>query len=138
MATQQELSDLDLHWSQVITTLYPAIGIVVKGEPGSIESLLSVWNTGNPAYTAPTEAELLGALTTVLSIASEESAVITVQSSAESEFGNLPGWAHWTPAEAEAWIETNVTDLASAKTVLKNLAKAVLYLRNHDMPSLQG
>lgn len=36
--------------------------------------------------------------------------------------------ADMTPAEAEAWIETNVTDLASAKTVLKVIARVVAVL----------
>lgn len=49
---------------------------------------------------------------------------------AKDDFENLPGWATRTPAEAEAWIETNVTDLTSAKTVLKAMAKAILYLRD--------
>lgn len=43
---------------------------------------------------------------------------------------NLPGWASWSASEAEQFIETNVTDLASAKTVLISMAKAVVYLRD--------
>lgn len=45
-------------------------------------------------------------------------------------FQNLPGWATWTATEAEAWINANVTDLASAKTALKSMAKAIIHLRN--------
>ena len=45
---------------------------------------------------------------------------------------NMPGWADWTAAEAESWINTNVTDLASAKTALKAMAKAIVYLRDHS------
>jgi hypothetical protein len=33
-----------------------------------------------------------------------------------------------TPAEAEAWVQANVTDLATAKTVLSKLAMIVAYL----------
>lgn len=33
-----------------------------------------------------------------------------------------------TPAQINAWIDTNVTDLASAKTVLKMLVKVAKYL----------
>ena len=61
-------------------------------------------------------------------------------------FKNLPNYATWTPAEAEthvtdavlngwtvaeanAWIDTNVTDMASAKTALKQIAGAVIDLR---------
>lgn len=47
-----------------------------------------------------------------------------------SQFSALTGWSSWTAAEAESWIETNVTDLASAKNTLKAMAKAIVYLRN--------
>jgi hypothetical protein len=43
---------------------------------------------------------------------------------------SLPGWATWTAVEAEAWIETNVTSLATAKTALGAMAKALIYLRD--------
>lgn len=33
-----------------------------------------------------------------------------------------------TPAQAEAWIENNVNNLADAKTALKRLAKLVIYM----------
>ena len=36
-----------------------------------------------------------------------------------------------TADQAETWIENNVTDLASAKAALKQLAKAIIYLRDH-------
>jgi hypothetical protein len=80
---------------------------------------------------------------------------------ARTHFRNLPDWSTWTPdqakdyvtttvlagqskAEVDAWIDTNVTTLATAKTALKlladetidlrqitsNLAQAVLYLRD--------
>ena len=43
----------------------------------------------------------------------------------------LPGWATWTAQQAVDHIEANVTDLASAKAVLKGMAKAIVYLRDH-------
>jgi len=46
------------------------------------------------------------------------------------DFLSMPDWATWTAAEASAYIETNVTDLASAKVVLQKLAMAIIYLRN--------
>jgi hypothetical protein len=49
---------------------------------------------------------------------------------AKGDFENLPGWATFTAAEAEAWIETNVTSLATAKTALKAMSKAIVYLRD--------
>lgn len=54
----------------------------------------------------------------------------SAQENAAADFENLPGWATWTATEAESWIETNVTNLATAKTALKAMAKAIVYLRN--------
>lgn len=42
----------------------------------------------------------------------------------------LPGWATWTAAEAEAWITANVTNLATAITALKAMAKMLVYIRD--------
>jgi hypothetical protein len=138
MATQQELDALTANWSLVIKEIYPDIGVIVKGDPGSIASLLSVWSTGDPTYDEPTEPELLSALATVLDAVASQEMVEVVQSGACDDFTALPGWASWTGAEAETWIENNVTDLASAKTALKAMAKAIMYLRNHICPDLQG
>jgi hypothetical protein len=49
---------------------------------------------------------------------------------ARDGFEGLPGWATWTAAEAATWIETNVTDLASAKTALIAMAQAIVHLRD--------
>lgn len=49
---------------------------------------------------------------------------------AKDGFEDLPGWSTWTPAEALAWVDENVTDLATAKMVLGKLTQAVLYLRD--------
>jgi hypothetical protein len=49
---------------------------------------------------------------------------------AKLDFRGLPGWATWTGAEASDWIDTNVTDLASAKTALVAMAKAIVFLRD--------
>jgi len=48
----------------------------------------------------------------------------------KADFQNLPGWATWTASQAENWIQSNVTDLASAKVALVAMAKAIIYLRN--------
>lgn len=42
----------------------------------------------------------------------------------------LPGWATFTASEAEAWITANVTNLATAITALKAMAKLLVYLRD--------
>jgi hypothetical protein len=52
------------------------------------------------------------------------------QEQAEADFISLPGWASWTAEEAASYIETNVTDLASTKTVLTSMARAIIYLRD--------
>ena len=49
---------------------------------------------------------------------------------AMDDFSSMPDWATWTAQEASDYIETNVTDLASAKVVLQKLAMAVIYLRD--------
>lgn len=43
---------------------------------------------------------------------------------------SLPGWATWSATEAETWIQSNVTDLASAKVALKAMAKMLIFLRD--------
>ncbi len=43
----------------------------------------------------------------------------------------LSSLASMTPSEASAWVNANVTDLASAKKVLQGLAAAVAYLARH-------
>jgi len=45
---------------------------------------------------------------------------------------NQTGWATWTADQAEAWINTNVTDLAGAKTALKAMARAIIFLRDYS------
>ena len=42
----------------------------------------------------------------------------------------IPGWCDWTAEQASAYIEKNVTDLASAKTVMKKMAEMIILLRN--------
>lgn len=49
---------------------------------------------------------------------------------AKDGFDALPGWATWTPAEAEDWIAANVHDLATAKQVLGRMAAAIMMLRD--------
>lgn len=49
---------------------------------------------------------------------------------AATDFEGLPGLATWTAREAADDIEENVTDLASAKTALKRMARAIVYLRD--------
>jgi hypothetical protein len=50
----------------------------------------------------------------------------------------IPNWATWSAAEAEDYINTNVTDLAGAKVVLAALAKLVVALRDAQWPWIAG
>ena len=50
--------------------------------------------------------------------------------------GAIPNWATWDEADAVAYIETNVTDLASARTVLVALTRMVVALRDAQWPWL--
>lgn len=47
-----------------------------------------------------------------------------------SDIGAIPNWATWDVAQATDWIETNVTNLTTAKTSIKALAVMVIHLRD--------
>ena len=55
---------------------------------------------------------------------------------ARSNAGKIPAWATMTEAEAAAFIQSNVTDLASAKVALIALARIVVHLRDAQWPDL--
>jgi hypothetical protein len=152
MATTLEIAALDLHWSLVIKTIYPAIDVVVKGDPDSVESLLSVWETGNPAFAKPTEAELLTALGTVLSEVTAQDAVDVVQSGASAQVDAIPSFAFWTEQHGLDWIANHIgptqidgiTNLAAAKAVMNDqttafeaLWRMVVAMRNQLWPDKQ-
>lgn len=61
-----------------------------------------------------------------------------VESGAKAEIEYDTDWKSWTGDEAEAWIETNVNDLAGAKIVLRKMARLLIALRNKQFPDLQG
>ena len=49
----------------------------------------------------------------------------------KATFETVPNWLKsWTREQATSYIETNVTNLAEAKTVLSALAEAVIILRD--------
>lgn len=61
-----------------------------------------------------------------------EQAAVDAQAQAKIDFSTVPEVLRtYTADEAVAWIETNVTDLASIKTTLKYLAQAYCYLRDY-------
>jgi len=90
------------------------------------------------------------------------------EQSAEDDAATIPGWATWTKAEAAAWYDEHVTNLVDAipdvdgltpttfqnkaqtivaqmqdiavaqTTVIHNLARMVLAMRNKLWPNLEG
>lgn len=60
------------------------------------------------------------------------------QDSAEGDIKRIPNWATWTEAEALAYIDANVVDLASAIGVLKVFARMLVALRNETFPGIPG
>lgn len=60
------------------------------------------------------------------------------QEQAESDAAAIPGYASWTEQEMLDYIEANVTNLASAKTVLKAMGRMIVALRNKAWPGLEG
>lgn len=48
----------------------------------------------------------------------------------------IPGWATWDEAQAVQYIEDNVKDLPSAKTVLVAMARLLVALRDAQWPTL--
>jgi hypothetical protein len=60
------------------------------------------------------------------------------QEEAGDHAADIPGWATWTEAEATAWIDANVIDLASAKAALTAMARLIVALRNKAWPGLES
>lgn len=46
------------------------------------------------------------------------------------EIESIPNWASWNVTQAKDWIETNVTNLATAKEALKQMAEMIILLRD--------
>ena len=61
---------------------------------------------------------------------------LAIETQATSDMQNIPGWATWDMTQVLNYIETNVTDLASAKVVLKAMAQMLVALRNKNWPGL--
>jgi hypothetical protein len=112
---------------------YDSMSIVDGGQPGE------VWRVRFADGTTTTQQDVQDVMDhhdhTQLT---EGQRLQQIRESGEQSFAALPGWATWTVQEAEDYIETNVTDLASAKVVLKALAKAIVAIRNDRWPGLQG
>lgn len=154
MATQEEIQELALNWSLVITTIpgYSDIGFVPKGDPDTLTTLLANWSQAPVGYDEPTEAQLLTALAVVKAGIADEEAVQAVENGAESQAAGIPNFATWTEAQMTAWIDANIgdtpidaiTNLAEAKALMKKqataftaLARFTVAFRNKLFPKLQ-
>lgn len=92
------------------------------------------------ARAIPTEAELDAAWAVIVAerdaFAAKQVRDAALEASAKVTAKNIPAWATFTESEAISYIQTNVTDLTSAKTVLIALARMVVHLRDAQWPDL--
>jgi hypothetical protein len=135
MATQEQIQKLAENWSPIIKQIYPAIDFIPKGDPDTLETLLANWEQAPPGFTAPTEQQLLDGLAVVQSEIAAADVAQAIEDTAQSGWDNIPNWATWTAEEAETWIETNVTNFAEAKVVLKKQAVAIMWLADKVFPN---
>lgn len=86
----------------------------------------------------PTAQNLIDAYNGYLAQQTTQAQTAVVKASAKTAAAAIPNWATWNEAQTTAWIDANVTDLASAKTVLRAMARMVIALRNDVFPDLEG
>ena len=55
---------------------------------------------------------------------------------AEADLPNVPAWMKWDVETGKAYIDNNVTDLASAKVVMKGLLHMLFLMRDYHFPGL--
>lgn len=127
---------VDLLHTQLANAGLPVVsvfsnGVVIYGRVLTSEETVlaaSIVSLHNPAVLSPSEQDELEV------------------STAKMDFRQFPDWATWTPQQAsdyvndnilsgmdkvaiDAWIDTNVTSLTTAKTALKLLAEAIVDIR---------
>jgi hypothetical protein len=59
-----------------------------------------------------------------------------LRTKSEESAKQIQGWAKWNEQQAVEYIEQNVTDLKSAKIVLKAMARMLLALRDKSFPNI--
>lgn len=60
----------------------------------------------------------------------------TLEIESDALLRSIPRWATWTTSEAVTYIERNVTNLASAKTVLIAMAKLLVAMRDRTFSKI--
>ena len=67
-----------------------------------------------------------------------EAQAAVIGSGAEDEARAIPDFVGWTPAEAQAWVQANVTDLPTAKVVLVKMAGMVAAINARVFPRVRA
>ena len=55
---------------------------------------------------------------------------------AEADLPNVPAWMKWDVETGKAYIDENVTDLASARAAMKGLMHMLFLMRDYHFPGL--
>jgi hypothetical protein len=152
--TSDQFKQLEIHWPLVIRAIYPTITDIPDGGGDSIASKLGTWR--DLVFSKPTVQQVEDALlnTVLPAVETEETANAANAAkvaAAETNAGNIPGWATWDEATALAWIDgkfdattiNNISSLTQAKPVIADMATAitalarlVIALRDKNWPGL--
>jgi len=89
------------------------------------------WHDGHPTGTDEADAQA------IIDAHDPTDYMAIRQSDAITGMENIPGWATLSPQEAEQYIIDNVTDLASAKLVLRKMVLMLFYLKDAIYPRLR-
>ena len=89
------------------------------------------WHEGHPTGTDEADAQA------IIDAHDPTDYMAIRQSDAITGMENIPGWATLSPQEAEQYIIDNVTDLASAKLVLRKMVLMLFYLKDAIYPRLR-
>lgn len=113
--------------------LYAALGDVVAGVSTAVDRTFVVVEDGVDVDVQQIQAIADAHDSTALT---DEQQALAVAATAPQRARAVPGWARWDEAQAVNYIDSNVTDLASAKTVLKAMARLLVAQRDALWPGL--
>lgn len=102
-------------WGEVLYGVQPVNGAIVR----------FVFNPSSGVSQMVVEAFLAAHDASVLTL---NQRVIEILEEADVDARTIPDFMTWTPAEAATWIDTTVTDLATAKMVLRKMAQDIAVL----------
>ena len=64
--------------------------------------------------------------------------MLAIEEQSKVDLQNIPGWATWDVTQTLDYIDANVTNLTSAKGVLKAMARLLVALRDKVYPELNS